>query len=171
MSFGLKNAGATYQCLVKKMFSEMLTQTMEVYIDDMLVKSLRADQHIAHLEQSFEVLKKYNMKLNPTKCSFGVSSGKFLGYLVTQRGIEINPEQIQSVLRIPFPTCIKDVQRLTRRIAVLSRFISKTSERCYLFFNALRKSKSFEWTLACEEALNQLKKYLTSLPLLSKSKD
>ena len=80
MSFGLKNVRATYQCLVNKMFSEMLCQTMELYIDDILVKSLIADQHIAHLEQSFEVLRKYNMKLNPTKCSFGVSSGKFLGY-------------------------------------------------------------------------------------------
>ena len=72
------------------MFLEMLGQTMEVYLDDMLVKSLRTDQHITYLEQSFEVLKKYNMKLNPTKCSFAVSSGKFLGYLVTQRGIEAN---------------------------------------------------------------------------------
>ena len=144
---------------------------MEVYIDDMLVKSLRADQHIAHLEQSFEVLKKYNMKLNPTKCSFGVSSRKSLGYLVTQRGIEANPEQIQSILRIPSPTCIKDVQRLTGRIATLSRFICKSSKRCHLIFNALRKSKSFEWTPACEEALNQLKKYLTSPPFRSESKD
>ena len=84
MLFGLKNAGAIYQRLVNKMFSEMLGQTMEVYIDDMLVQSLRADQHIAHLEQSFDVLRKYNMKLNHMKCSFGVSSGKFLGDLVTQ---------------------------------------------------------------------------------------
>ena len=83
MPFGLKNTGATFHRLVNKMFSEMLGQTMEVYVDDMLVKSLRADQHIVHLEQSFEVLRKYNLKLNPTKCSFGVSSGKFLGYLVT----------------------------------------------------------------------------------------
>ena len=85
MSFGLKNAGATYQRLINKMFSKMLGQTMDVYINDMLVKSLRADQHIAHLEQSFEVLKKIKHEtFNPTKCSFGVSSGKFLGYLVTQ---------------------------------------------------------------------------------------
>ena len=92
MPFGLKNAGATYQRLVNKMFSEYLGKTMEVYIDDMLVKSLSAEQHLDHLRQAFEVLRKYNMKLNPTKCSFGVSSGKFLGYMVTQRGIEANPE-------------------------------------------------------------------------------
>ena len=76
------------------MFAKMLGSTMEVYIDDMLVKSLVAQQHIDHLRQSFDVLDKYGMKLNPTKCSFGVSSGKFLGYLVTQRGVEANPDQI-----------------------------------------------------------------------------
>ncbi|KAL5575760.1 hypothetical protein UlMin_017459 [Ulmus minor] len=97
-------------------------------------------QNLDHLRQAFEILRKYNMKLNPTKCSFGVSSGKFLGYLVTQRGIEANPEQIRSVLDIPSPTHAKD-------------------------------SKDFEWTPACEEALQQLKRYLTSPPLLSKPKD
>ena len=76
MPFGLKNAGATYQPLVNKMFADMLGKTMEVYIDDMLVKSLVADDHINHLKQSFDILRKYNMKLNPTKCSFGVSAGK-----------------------------------------------------------------------------------------------
>ncbi|XP_062100796.1 uncharacterized protein LOC133806720 [Humulus lupulus] len=111
------------------------------------------------------------MKLNPTKCSFGVTAGKFLGYLVTQRGIEANPAQIESIQRIPSPTCIKEVQKLTGRIVALSRFISKSSERCHLFFNTLRKSKTFEWTAECEEALGQLKQYLTSPPLLSKPKD
>ena len=119
MPFGLKNAGATYQRLVNKMFADLLGKTMEVYIDAMLVKSLIAQDHISHLSQSFDILKKYNMKLNPTKCSFGVTAGKFLGYLVTQRGIEANPAQIESIQRIPSPTCIKDVQKLTGRIAAL----------------------------------------------------
>lgn len=171
MPFGLKNAGATYQRLVNKMFVDLLGKTMEVYIDDMLIKSLIAHDHISHLSQYFDILKKYNMKLNPTKCSFGVTAGKFLGYLVTQRGIEANPAQIESIQRIPSPTCIKDAQKLTGRIATLSRFISKSSVRCHLFFNTLRKSKTFEWTNECEEALSQLKQYLTSPPLLSKPKD
>jgi hypothetical protein len=111
MPFGLKNAGATYQRLVNMMFAKMLGSTMEVYIDDMLVKSLVAQQHIDHLRQSFDVLDKYGMKLNPTKCSFGVSSGKFLGYLVTQRGVEANPDQIRSIREIESPKCIKDVQK------------------------------------------------------------
>ena len=92
MPFGLKNACAMYQQLVNKMFADHLDKTMEIYINDMLVKSLSAEQHLDHLRQTFEILRKYNMKLNPTKCSFGVSSRKFLGYMVTQCGIEANPE-------------------------------------------------------------------------------
>ena len=90
--FGLKNAGATYQRVNNKMFADYLGKTMEVYIDDMLIKSLLAEHHLDHLCQAFEILSRYNMKLNPTKCSFGVSFGKFLGYMVTQCGIEANPE-------------------------------------------------------------------------------
>ena len=90
---------------------------MEVYIDDMLVKSLLAEQHLDHLRQAFEVLQKYGMKLNPTKCSFGVAAGKFLGYMVTQRGIEANPDQIRSIMNLQSPACIRDVQRLTGRVA------------------------------------------------------
>ena len=171
MPFGLKNAGATYQRLVNQMFADMLGKSMEVYIDDMLVKSLAAADHLNHLEQSFQVLEKYNMKLNPAKCSFGVSSGKFLGYLVTKRGVEANPDQIRSIQNIQSPKSIKDVQRLTGRIAALSRFISKSSERCHLFFSTLRKTKDFEWTKECEDALRQLKEYLASPPLLAKPKD
>ena len=92
MPFGLKNAGSTYQRLVNMMFADQIGRTMEVYIDDMLVKSLEAEDYISHLQQAFSTLRKYNIKLNPAKCSFGVSSGKFLGYIVTHRGIEANPE-------------------------------------------------------------------------------
>ena len=107
MPFGLKNAGATYQRLVNRMFAAQLGKTMEVYIDDMLVKSLKAEDHINHLQQTFDLLRKYNMKLNPEKCTFGVQSGKFLGYLVSKRGIEANPSQIKAVLDIPSPKCVK----------------------------------------------------------------
>ena len=111
------------------------------------------------------------MKLNPTKCSFGVSSEKFLGYLVTQRGVEANPDQIQSIRGIESPRCIKDVQKFTGRVAALNRFISKSSEQCHPFFNTLRKNKAFKWNDECEKALQDLKEYLTSPPLLSKPKD
>ncbi|KAL5556089.1 hypothetical protein UlMin_038325 [Ulmus minor] len=99
------------------------------------------------------------------------NAGKFLGYMVTQRGIEANPDQIRSIMNLQSPACIRDVQRLTGRVAALSRFISRSSEKCHLFFSTLRKSKDFEWTPACEQALHDLKRYLTSPPLLSKPKD
>ena len=98
MPFGLKNAGATYQRLVNKMFSTQLGRTMEVYIDDMLVKSSRASDHVLQLQECFNILKKFRMKLNPTKCTFGVASGEFLGYLVTERGIKANPKQITALI-------------------------------------------------------------------------
>ena len=91
MPFGLKNVGATYQRLVTKMFRPLLGSTMEVYIDDMLVKSKQRLDHTTHLQQAFKILQEYGMKLNPLKCAFGVSSDKFLGFMVTQRGIEANP--------------------------------------------------------------------------------
>ena len=90
MSFKLKNTGATYQRLVNKMFTELLGKLMEVYVDDMLVKSLQVEQHIQHLEQIFQVLSKYKTRLNPAKCAFRVASGKFMGFMVHNRGIEAN---------------------------------------------------------------------------------
>ncbi|KAJ9535409.1 hypothetical protein OSB04_un001477 [Centaurea solstitialis] len=168
MPFGLKNAGSTYQRLVNRMFKDHLGRTMEVYIDDMLVKSERSQDHIQHLKQSFDILREYKMKLNPTKCSFGVRAGKFLGYMVTRRGIEASPEQIKAILEIQSPRNIKEVQKLTGRVAALNRFISRSSDKCHLFYNVLRKNKGFDWTEAHEEALQSLKKYMSNPPLLTK---
>ena len=113
MPFGLKNAGATYQRLVNKMFQKQIGTTMEVYIDDMLVKSTTAELHIVHLSEAFQILRKYNMKLNPAKCAFRVSTEKFLGFIVNHRGIKANPDKIKVVLDMPSPSGIKEVQRLT----------------------------------------------------------
>ena len=146
MPFGLKNAGATYQRLVNKMFKEQIGDTMEVYIDDMLVKSKKKIDHVDHLQESFDVLRRYHMKLNPTKCSFGVSSGKFLGHLVNERGIDASPDQVKAILDLRSPRNIKDIQKLTGRIVALNRFISKSSDRCKPFYDALKKNKSFQWT-------------------------
>ncbi|KAM2680987.1 hypothetical protein EV2_012705 [Malus domestica] len=93
MLFGLKNAGGTYQRLVNSMFAEQIGKSMEVYVDDMLVKSKHVDQHIAKLSETFTILKTYRMRLNPNKCAFGIGSGKFLGFMISQRGIEANPRR------------------------------------------------------------------------------
>ena len=130
MPFGLKNAGATYQRLVNKMFQKQIGTSMEVYIDDMLVKSTKAGLHVHHLVEAFQVLKDYRMKLNPTKCAFGVSAGKFLGFIVNNRGIEANPNKIRAMLDMRPPLNTKEVQRLTGRIAALSRFVSRSSDKC-----------------------------------------
>jgi ribonuclease HI len=171
MPFGLKNAGATYQRLVNMMFKDQLGDTMEVYIDDMVVKSKQSKDHLKDLKVAFDILDKYNMKLNPAKCSFGVGAGKFLGYLVTKRGIEASPEQIKAILDLKSPSNAKDIQRLTGRLAALNRFISRSSERCKEFYDMLKKNKKFQWGEKQEEAFQELKKYLSTPPLLVKPED
>ena len=134
MPFELKNAGATYQRLVNKMFQKQIGASIEVYIDDMLIKSVKAKLHITHLVEAFQILKSYNMKLNPAKCAFGVSVRKFLGFIVNSRGIEVNPYKIKVVLDMLPPSNIKDIQHLTVRIVALSHFVSKANDKCQPFF-------------------------------------
>ena len=109
MPFRLKNAGATYQRLVNKMFSKQIGRNMEVYVDDMLVKSKEELTHLDDLRETFATLKQYQMKLNPSKCVFGVASGKFLGFMVSQRGIEANPEKLQAIINMASPKTVKEV--------------------------------------------------------------
>ena len=160
MPFGLKNTGATYQRLVNKMFQKHIGASMEVYIDDMLVKSIKAELHVDQLAESFQVLKNYKMKLNPTKCVVGVSAGKFLGFIVNSCGIEENPDKIKVVLNMQPPSNTKEIQRLTGRIAALSRFVSRSNDKCQPFFQVLKKA--FHWDAHCEEAFSVLKTYLSS---------
>ena len=135
---------------------------MEVYVDDMLVESEKAKLHIAHLAEAFQILRNYNMKLNPAKCAFGVSVGKFLGFIVNNRGIEANPDKKKVVLDMLPPSKVREIQRLTGRIAALSRFVSKASDKCQPFFQVLKKA--FEWDVHCQEAFAALKTYMSSPP-------
>ena len=107
MPFGLKNARATYQRLVTKIFWPLMGKTMEVYIDDMLVKSKERPNHTKHLQEAFDLLRTNGMKLNPLKCAFRVSSGKFLDFMVKQRGIEANPIQLKAIMESQTPTSRK----------------------------------------------------------------
>ena len=162
MPFGLKNTGATYHRLVNRMFQKQIGTTMEVYIDDMLVKSTTAELHIAHLSEEFQILRNYNIKLNPAKCAFGVSAEKFLGFIVNHRGIEANLDKIKVVLDMSLPSGIKEVQCLTGRIAALSQFVSKASDKCQPLFQVLKKA--FQWDTKYEEAFSALKAYLSPPP-------
>ncbi|KAM1581578.1 hypothetical protein ACFX10_029417 [Malus domestica] len=167
MPFGLKNVGSTYQRLVNKMFKNQIGNTMEVYINDMVIKSRERCQHIDHLRNTFDVLRRYHMRLNPVKCAFGVSSGQFLGHIVNKQGIEPNPAKIEALCKMPDPVTPRDIQVLTGRIVALSRFISRSSDRCKPFFQAIRNRKGDVWGQEQNEACEQLKKYLISLLLLT----
>ena len=133
----------------------------------MLVKSVRENDHLSDLQETFNTFRSYNMKLNPSKCVFGVTAGKFLGFMVSQRGIEVNPEKVRAILELEPPRTVKAVQSLNGKVAALNRFVSKATDKCLPFFRVLRKY--FEWTNECQKAFEDLKKYLSSPPLLSSS--
>ncbi|XP_016165024.1 uncharacterized protein LOC107607607 [Arachis ipaensis] len=123
MPFGLKNAGATYQRLMDKVFNKQIGRNLEVYVDDMVVKTQQEHTHDVDLQEVFGQLRKHNMRLNPEKCAFGVKGGKFLGFMLTSRGIEANPKKCEAIINMRSPRTIKEVQRLNGRLAALSRFI------------------------------------------------
>ncbi|KAJ8506560.1 hypothetical protein OPV22_007446 [Ensete ventricosum] len=171
MSFGLKNAGVTYQRLVNRMFKDQVRRNMEIYVDDMIVKSRKTETHLSDLAETFHTLRKYKMRLNPTKCTFGITSGKFLGFIVHQRGIDANPDKIKTIQEMQSPRTIKEVQQLTCRLVALSRFISRAGDKSSTFFRALKSAKDFRWTLECEEAFRQLKSHIEHLPQLASVRD
>ena len=142
--FGLKNAGATYQRMMTRMFRDKIGRTVEVYIDDMVVKSKQEKRHIDNLKEVFEVLRWHKLHFNADKCAFGVGVGKFLGYMITYRGIEINPNQIKAVERLRPPSNSKEVQVLTRMLTAINQFISKFIDQCHPFYQLLKKWKGFQ---------------------------
>ena len=165
MPFGLKNARATYQRLMNKMFAHQIGRNIQVYVDDMLVKSMHEEYHLDDLRETFDTLQSYNMKLNPNKRTFRVTAGKFLGFMVSQRGIKVNPEKVRAIMELEPPRTVKEVQSLNGKIAALNRFVLRATDRCLPFFRTLKKS--FEWTDECQTAFSDLKTYLSSPPLLS----
>ena len=167
MPFGLKNAGAMYQRLMNKMFAQQIGRNVQVYVDDMLVKSRREEDHLEDLKETFDTLHSYNMKLNLGKCAFGVTAGKFIGFMVSQRGIEANLDKIRAIMEMAPPRNVKEVQSLNGKIAALNRFVSRAMDKCLPFFCMLKKS--FEWTAECQQAFEELKAYLSAPPLLSPS--
>ena len=135
-----------------KVFKDQIGRNVEVYVDDMVVKSQSIDQHAADLNEVFAQVRKYNMRLNLEKCTFGVGGGKFLGFMITHRGIEANPDKCDAVTRMQSPTNIKEVQRLNGRLASLSRFLPKLAEKARPFYKLLKKTEPFKWDDNCEAA-------------------
>ena len=130
--------------MMTKMFEPQLGKNVEVYIDDMVVKSKLVFEHLADLANIFEILRRHKLHLNASECSFEVGSGKFLGYMVTHRGIEVNPDQIKAINSLQPPWNPKEVQKLIGMMATLNRFISRSAERCRPFFLLLHKWKEFQ---------------------------
>ncbi|XP_056698245.1 uncharacterized protein [Spinacia oleracea] len=139
MPFGLKNAPATFQRLVNTVFAKQLGRNIKAYIDDMIVKSKQRTDHLGDLRETFETLRAYQMRLNPKKCIFGVTSGKFLSFLIDERGNEANPDKVQAVITMTSPKIVKDVQRLTGCLAALRRFLSRAGDKCHYFFSTIKK--------------------------------
>ena len=167
MSFGLKNAGSTYQRMITRMFESQLGKNIEIYIDDMVVKSKMVSKHLWDLRAIFEILRKYKLRLNASKCSFNVGLGKFLGYMVTHKRIEVNPDQIKAINNLRSPQNPKEVKKLTGMAVTLNRFISRSANKYRPFFLLINKWKGFEWTEECATAFQQLKDYLARPPIMS----
>jgi len=146
----------------------MKGRNVQAYVDDMVVTSQVKDQHVADLEELFTTIAKYRLKLNPEKCVFGVEVGKFLGFLLTEHGIEANPEKCMAILAMKSPISVKEVQQLIGRMVALSRFVSTGRDKGHPCFQCLRRNSRFIWTRECEEAFLKLKEYLASPPVLYK---
>ena len=165
MPFGLKNAGATYQRMVTKMFKDQIGRTIEIYIDDMIVKIKSSKNHLKDLTKTFRTLRLHKLRLNALKWVFGVGFGKFLGFTGSHRGIEVNLDQIKAIQELKAPRNHKEVQRLTGMTAALNRFISRSVDRCQPFFQLLKKGTTFKWDDSYVATFEELKRYLVS-PLL-----
>ncbi|KAL2937526.1 Transposon Tf2-6 polyprotein [Bienertia sinuspersici] len=166
MPFGLKNAGATYQRAIQKIFESMMHKTVECYVDDLVVKSKKREDHLQDLRDVFEKLRRHQLKMNPLKCAFGVTSGKFLGFVVRHRGIEIDQSKITAIQDMPEPKNLKELRGLQGRLAYIRRFISNLAGCCHPFSHLMKKGAPFEWDQSCQKAFESIKKYLSSPPVL-----
>nr|GFB09970.1 reverse transcriptase domain-containing protein [Tanacetum cinerariifolium] len=173
MPFGLKNAGATYQRLMDKEFKNQMGRNIEVYVDDLVVKSHTETEMVRDIAETFQTLRKINMKLNPKKCFFELAEGVFLGYVITPNGIKPCPDKTTAVLQLSSPQTIKEVQSLNGKLASLNRFLSKSAKKSLPLFQTLKKcikKSDFRWTTEAEQAFQQLKQHLSALLLLAAPK-
>ena len=166
MPFGLKNAGTTYQRAMVTLFHDMMHKEIEVYVDDMIAKSQGEDDHVVNLRKLFERLRKFQLKLNPAKCTFGVASEKLLGFVVSKKGIEIDPDKVRAIQDLPHPQTTKEVRSFMRRLNYIALFISQMTAKCDPIFKMLRKYNSDKWDEECQVTFDKVKEYLTNAPIL-----
>jgi hypothetical protein len=166
MPFGLKNARATFQRLMRKALGAQMARNVEAYVDDIIVKTREGRTLTEDLEEIVTSLRKVNIKLNPAKCDFGVPSGKLLGFLMSHRGIEANLDKVKVIEEMHPPRNLKEMQRLAGCMAALGRFIARSGEKALPFFKLMKRTRKFEWTSGADKAFTELKRYLTSLPIM-----
>ena len=141
MPFGLKNAGATNQRMATALLHDMIHKEIEVYVDDMMVKSPTREGHFEALDKFLARAERYNLRLNPKKCIFGVTSGKLLGHIMSQKGIEVDPDKVKAIREMPSPKNEKEVRGFIGRLQYISRFIAKLTTICEPIFKILRKNQ------------------------------
>jgi hypothetical protein len=166
MTFGLKNAGATYQRAMNLIFHELLGNTVEVYIDDIVVKLAEFSSHLADLCKAFDKMCRYGLKMNPRKCAFGVSAGKFSGFVFNEHGIEIDPDRIKSIQNVGPLTCKVKVQKFLGKVNYLRRLISNLAGKIDAFTPILRlkNDTEFAWGKSSRKHLISLKNTCLRLP-------
>ena len=162
MPFGLKNAGATYQRAASTLFHDMMHKDVEVYVDDMIVKSQGRADHLVALQRFFERIRQFRLRLNPKKCTFGVTSGKLLAHIVSERGIEVDPEKTKAILDMPAPKTEKEIRGFLGRLQYISRFIARLTDICEPIFRLLRKNQPTVWNDDCQRAFEKIKECLLS---------
>jgi hypothetical protein len=143
MPFGLKNAGATYQRTMQRCMKDQIGRNVHAYVDDIAVMTRKGPDLISDLPETFDNLQRYKMMLNPLKCIFGIPARKLFGFIVSHRGIEVNPEKINTIFNIKRTTCLKDLQRLTGCIAAISRFFSRLGEKALPLYKLMKKADKF----------------------------
>jgi ribonuclease HI len=163
MPGGLKNAGCTFSRMIAIVLHPQIRRNILAYMDDIVVKSVQRRDHISDLAETFANLRAANLKLNPEKCIFGIHKWKVLGCLVSTKGIEASPDKIKALVEMQDPVSVKDVQKLTGRVAALNRFIPRATERSLPFFQVLRSSTNFQWSKTQKQAFQELKEYLSNM--------
>ena len=166
MPFDLKNVRATYQRAMVTLFHDMMHKEIEVYIDDMIVKSQKGKSHSVNLKKLFDRLRKYQLKLNLSKWTFEVTSEKLLGFIVSGHGIEVDLAKIKAIQDMLMPRTQKEVRGFMGWLNYIFRFISHLTDKCDPIFKLLKKHDSGEWNEDCQKAFNQVKEYLSSQPIL-----
>ncbi|GKD81481.1 reverse transcriptase domain-containing protein [Tanacetum coccineum] len=168
MPFGLKNARATHQRLIDKVFNNQIGQNPEAYVEDMVIKSVSKEDMLIDIQETFNKLWAINMKLNPKKCSFGIEEGPFLGHLITKQEIKDNPLKVKEISDLTSPKTLKEIQSLNGKLASLSRFLSKGIDKSLPFIKVLKScKKTVQWTTDAEKAFQKMKEFIEIPPTLT----